>query len=171
PDRRPGGADPWRFGVHARGPGRAAVPRRAPVPDLRGHQPDPATRHRPGDAAVALRECCDSAAVVQWAPAAGRRLAPAAGRRGIGISRRLNALDSGLHAVPAGPAHPDHDADGAGVACGVPAGGEHPAIFPLPFAVRRPGARDITALETVSATTSPGWWQVVISTHCDDWNT
>src|ERR1700750_1980055 len=55
PDRRPGGADPWRFGVHARGPGRAAVPRRAPVPDLRGHQPDPATPHRPGDAAVALR--------------------------------------------------------------------------------------------------------------------
>jgi len=27
----------------------------------------------------------------------------------------------------------------------------------LPFAVRRPGAGDITALETVSAMTSPGW--------------
>jgi len=35
--------------------------------------------------------------------------------------------------------HPDHDADGAGVACGVLADDEHPAIFPLPFAVRRPG--------------------------------
>ena len=50
PDRRPRGPDPRRLRVHPRRPGRAAVPRRAAVPDLRGHQPDPATRHRPGDA-------------------------------------------------------------------------------------------------------------------------
>jgi len=36
-------------------------------------------------------------------------------RTGFGVSRRQNALDRGFHGVPAGPAHPDRDADGAGV--------------------------------------------------------
>src|SRR6185312_5513006 len=42
---RPGGADPRRRGV-CRGLGRAALPRRAPVSHLRGHEPDPAAGHR-----------------------------------------------------------------------------------------------------------------------------
>jgi len=37
------------------------------------------------------------------------------GRAGSGVSRRQNALDPGFHNVPASPAHPDRDADGAGV--------------------------------------------------------
>ena len=40
----------------------------------------------------------------------------AAGRSGTGLSPRQNALEPGVHGVPAGPAHPDRDADGAGVA-------------------------------------------------------
>jgi len=36
-------------------------------------------------------------------------------RPGSGVSQRQNALDPGFHDVPAGPAHPDRDADGAGV--------------------------------------------------------
>jgi len=39
----------------------------------------------------------------------------AAGRHGSGNSRRQNALDPGFQDVPAGPAHPDREADGAGV--------------------------------------------------------
>jgi hypothetical protein len=33
---------------------------------------------------------------------------------GTGLSLRQNALDPGFHGVPAGPAHPERDADGAG---------------------------------------------------------
>jgi hypothetical protein len=54
---------------------------------------------------------------------------------------------------------------------GVPADGEHPAIFAAVRCATAWRSEDITALETVSAMTSPGWRQVVISTHCDDWNT
>jgi hypothetical protein len=32
------------------------------------------------------------------------------------IPLRQNALDSGFHGVPNGPAHPDREAEGAGVA-------------------------------------------------------
>jgi hypothetical protein len=32
------------------------------------------------------------------------------------VSRRQNALDLGFHGVPAGPPHPERDADGADVA-------------------------------------------------------
>jgi len=39
----------------------------------------------------------------------------AAGRHGTGPSRRWNALGPGFHGVPARPANPDRDADGAGV--------------------------------------------------------
>ena len=39
----------------------------------------------------------------------------AAGRTGTGHSLRQNALDPGFHGVPAGPVHPDGDADGASV--------------------------------------------------------
>jgi hypothetical protein len=38
-----------------------------------------------------------------------------AGRTGTGLPLRQNALDPGFHGVPAGPAHPDRDADGADV--------------------------------------------------------
>jgi hypothetical protein len=38
-----------------------------------------------------------------------------AGRNGTGLSLGQNALESGFHSVPTGPAHPDRDADGAGV--------------------------------------------------------
>src|SRR6185312_13937669 len=40
---------------------------------------------------------------------------PPAGRRETGIPVRSNALDPGFHGVPAGPAHLNQDADGAGV--------------------------------------------------------
>jgi len=42
-------------------------------------------------------------------------LLDAAGRSGTGVSRRWNALDPGVHDVPTGAAHPDREADGAGV--------------------------------------------------------
>src|SRR6185503_1762396 len=42
-------------------------------------------------------------------------LLDAAGRSGTGVSRRWNALDQGVHDVPTGAAHPDREADGAGV--------------------------------------------------------
>jgi alkylation response protein AidB-like acyl-CoA dehydrogenase len=41
---------PVAIRVHARGPGGAVLPRRPPVPHLRGHQPDPAADHRPAAA-------------------------------------------------------------------------------------------------------------------------
>ena len=34
---------------------------------------------------------------------------------GFWVSLRQDAVDPGFHGVPAGPAHPDRDADGAGV--------------------------------------------------------
>jgi len=40
---------------------------------------------------------------------------PSAGRHETGIPRRWNALDPRFHGVLAGPAHPNQDADGAGV--------------------------------------------------------
>jgi hypothetical protein len=40
---------------------------------------------------------------------------PDAGRTGTGHALRQNALEPGFHGVPAGPTHPDRDADGAGV--------------------------------------------------------
>src|SRR5208282_216605 len=41
-----------RLGLYSRHRGRETVPRRAAVPDLRRHQPDPAARDRPGAAQV-----------------------------------------------------------------------------------------------------------------------
>jgi hypothetical protein len=38
-----------------------------------------------------------------------------AGRDETGLPVRSNALEPGFHGVPAGPAHPDRAADGAGV--------------------------------------------------------
>jgi hypothetical protein len=38
-----------------------------------------------------------------------------AGRNEIGLPLRQDALDPGFHCVPAGPAHLDRGADGAGV--------------------------------------------------------
>ena len=51
-------------------------------------------------------------------PGAGpdARIGIAARRSGTGLSPRQNALEPRFHGVPAGPAHPDRDADGAGVA-------------------------------------------------------
>ena len=40
--------DPWRLRLPRRFPGRAHLPRRARLPDLRGHQRHPAPRDRPG---------------------------------------------------------------------------------------------------------------------------
>jgi hypothetical protein len=58
------------------------------------------------------------------APFSGQRklimtIGSAAGRHGIGLSWRQNALDTGFHGVPTGPARSvrqDRDADGVGVA-------------------------------------------------------
>ena len=47
PGRRPGGADLRRRRLCRRPRHRAALPRRAHLPHLRGHQPDPAGGHRP----------------------------------------------------------------------------------------------------------------------------
>jgi hypothetical protein len=44
-----------------------------------------------------------------------RRSAPDTGRSETGIPRRWNALEPGFHGVPADPAHPDREADGADV--------------------------------------------------------
>ncbi len=46
PRRRPRRADLRRRRLHRRLRHRALLPRRAPLPHLRGHQPDPAGRHR-----------------------------------------------------------------------------------------------------------------------------
>ena len=46
PGRRPRGADPRRHRLHARGPGRADLPRRPPAAPVRGHQRDPAADRR-----------------------------------------------------------------------------------------------------------------------------
>ena len=45
-----GGADHGRLGLHQGLPGREVVPRRQALHDLRGHQRDPAPRHRPSTA-------------------------------------------------------------------------------------------------------------------------
>ena len=47
--RRPRRADPRRRRLHRRLRDRALLPRRAAVPHLRGHDADPAARHRAGD--------------------------------------------------------------------------------------------------------------------------
>src|SRR5262249_49897106 len=49
PRRRPRRADPWRRRLHRGLRRRALLPRRPPLPPLRGHQPDPAADHRPPD--------------------------------------------------------------------------------------------------------------------------
>ena len=45
---RGGDPDPRRLRLHPRVPGRALAPRRQDPHDLRGHERDPAARHRPG---------------------------------------------------------------------------------------------------------------------------
>ena len=50
PRRRPRGADSRRRRLRRRLRGRAVLPRREPVPPLRGHEPDPAIGDRAGDA-------------------------------------------------------------------------------------------------------------------------
>ena len=57
-DRRRAGAR--RLRVHAGVPGRADDARRQDHPDLRGHEPDPAARDRPRDAARAARLPCSA---------------------------------------------------------------------------------------------------------------
>jgi len=64
-----------------------------------------------GVAAAFTQLQLNDAAHESWSWRSVRRRTPA-GRHGFGVSRRQNALDPGFHGVPAGPAHPDRDADG-----------------------------------------------------------
>jgi FAD binding domain len=102
-----------------RGPGPAGA---APRPAA-GRRGGPRSRSSPRTARPrSPARCCTPTAA--WSCAEFRTAmfmqtcdltTSAAGRNGTGVSLRQDALDPGFHGVPAGPAYPDRDADGAGV--------------------------------------------------------